>query len=124
MPCNSPPLGNQLEFMELIGMINKKWTIVTIVTMGNYDGVRFNHLRRDIDGASSKTLSKTLCDLCKLGIAKTEKTLGPPTIYEYHLTEKGKKLREMLIPAVGWVLDNSNYCDSKGVLLALSHNDS
>ncbi len=120
MSCDSPPSPKNQEFMEHIRLINRKWTIIAVISIGNYKGVRFNKLKKDMGSISPKTLSHTLFELCQAGVIKTERILGPPTVMEYFLTEKGRKLRDAIFPTVDWMVSNSIDCKLDGILLAVA----
>ncbi len=120
MPCNRAGQTSDITFMELFGLLGRKWTVIIILSIGNYNGIRFNKLRAEVDGASPKTLSRTLCELCDIGLVKMVPSIGPPLVMEYILTEEGYKLRNALLPTVSWLIENSTDCVSRGVRNALS----
>lgn len=108
--------------MELLHVINRKWTILTIVAIGNHSGVRFNQLKGELNGISSKTLSETMRELEKSGVTKSQITITDSLITEYFLTENGKELREAMLPAVKWIYEKSGKCRSRAVCMALGVN--
>lgn len=87
----------------LLRTINKKWTILAVVAVGNFGRVRFNQLRRELIGISPKTLIETLRDLERIGVVNSEKFLEIPPKVEYFLTPEGLDLRSSLMPLVTWM---------------------
>lgn len=109
-------------FMRLLCIINRKWTILTIVAIGNHEGVRFNDLKRELDGVSPKTLSETIRELDNIGVVTTVRSPGPPLRIQYFLTNDGHELHRSVLPALRWVFDKSPACSSTAVLEALERN--
>lgn len=63
--------------------------------------MRYNELKRDIDGITNMVLTQALKELGLSGIIKREQFLEVPPRVEYSLTEKG----ETLIPALKALAD-------------------
>lgn len=103
----------------LLKTINKKWTILTVIAIGNCRRVRFNELRRELSGISPKTLIETLRELEKLGAVTSEQFVDLPPKVEYFLTEDGDQLRKALIPLVRWMASRCEPMNSRVVGNAL-----
>lgn len=88
----------------LLKIINKKWTILTVVAIGSMKRVRFNDLRRELVDISPKTLIQTLRDLDSIGVVKSEQFMEIPPKVEYFLTERGEEFRMSLMPIVKWLV--------------------
>ena len=66
--------------------------------------LRFNQLLRSLKPISSKTLSAKLKELQKLEIVKREAVSITPVVIHYSLTEKGKRLTEVMDAMAKWSL--------------------
>jgi DNA-binding HxlR family transcriptional regulator len=86
----------------IIDVISKKWALLTINAIGNYDTLRFNRLMEELKGISPKTLADTLKQLEKEGLVKRESFAEIPPRVEYSLTKDGEGLREAVIPILKW----------------------
>ncbi|MBB5575676.1 MULTISPECIES: winged helix-turn-helix transcriptional regulator [Rhizobium] len=90
---------------EILDLVGDKWTLYIIATLR--DGpVRFNELRRQIDGISQRMLTINLRGLERDGLVK--RTLFPtiPPRVDYELTEVGRTLLAPVMALVMWA--NSN----------------
>lgn len=108
------------SFMGLLSVFSRKWTLLVITATGNFEGVRFNELRRELGGISPKTLSNTIKELVKAGILETVKYPGPPLMIRYFLSEEGIALRASILPIIKWLCEKSSHCDSLAVRHALN----
>lgn len=96
---------------EILDLVGDKWTLYIIATLK--DGpVRFNELRRRIDGISQRMLTINLRGLERDGLVK--RTLFPtiPPRVDYELTEVGRTLLSPVMSLVRWA--NSNQENIKG----------
>lgn len=90
------PIEQASEFLS------KKWTMSIVITIGNFESLRFNHLLDRIDRLTAKTLTLRLKELDKEGvILRTACNETPPRV-EYSLTPKGKSLLRSLHPLIQW----------------------
>jgi len=90
---------------EILDLVGDKWTLYIIVTLK--DGpVRFNELRRQIDGISQRMLTINLRGLERNGLVK--RTLFPtiPPRVEYELTQMGRTLLVPVMALVMWADSN------------------
>ena len=85
---------------EILDLVGDKWTLYIIATLKN-GPVRFNELRRRIDGISQRMLTINLRGLERNGLVK--RTLFPtiPPRVDYELTDVG---RTLLAPVMGLVM--------------------
>ncbi|MEE3625398.1 helix-turn-helix domain-containing protein [Nitrospirillum sp. BR 11752] len=86
---------------EILDLVGDKWSLYIIATLK--DGpVRFNELRRRIDGISQRMLTITLRGLERDGLVK--RTLFPtiPPRVDYELTEVGRTLLAPVMGLVTW----------------------
>lgn len=90
---------------EILSLIGNKWSVF-IVGLLSHQTMRFNELRRGMDGVSQRMLSLTLKGLERDGLVK--RTIYPtvPPRVDYELTEMGRSLHPTLQALSGWVHDN------------------
>jgi DNA-binding HxlR family transcriptional regulator len=91
------PLGS------IIDLISKKWALLVINTIGNYEKLRYNEIMKHLDGINPKSLSDRLKELEGAGLIKKELFAEIPPRSEYSLTKDGKELRKAIIPLMNWV---------------------
>lgn len=89
-------------------MIGKKWALLIVNAIGNYDRLRFNQLMEELKGISPKTLADTLKELQKEGLVGRESFAEIPPRVEYFLTGDGLQLRKAIMPLLGWASQRSN----------------
>ena len=82
--------------------LSKKWTLSVLVTIGNFNTLRFNHILDRVEGISAKMLSNRLSELETQKLVKRTVFLEKPPRVEYELTTKGKTLYEAIIPLMRW----------------------
>jgi len=87
---------------EVMNIISKKWTLLIINLIGNYQKVRFIKIFRQLKGINSKTLSDRLKELEKYGLIERKAYMEIPPRVEYSLTKKGKTLRKAMLPLIEW----------------------
>lgn len=105
------------QFMNLLWIINRKWTILVIVAIGNFNGIRFNALMKELENISPKTLSSTIRELESIGVVESVEQAGPPMRRMYHLTDDGRALLTSIMPALKWIYGRSQ----SGKPLAIKH---
>ena len=82
--------------------LSKKWTMSIIITIGNFDRLRFNDLREKLERVTAKTLADRLRELEKEGIVNRRSYNEIPPKVEYSLTKTGKQLMRALHPIIHW----------------------
>jgi DNA-binding HxlR family transcriptional regulator len=90
---------------EILDLVGDKWSLYIIATLK--DGpVRFNELRRQINGISQRMLTITLRGLERDGLVK--RTLFPtiPPRVDYELTNVGRTLLAPVMALVAWAKTN------------------
>jgi len=92
----------------IIDVITKKWTLLIVNAIGNYEKLRFNNLMGELGRVSPKTLSDTLKDLQKEGLITRESFSEIPPRVEYSLTHDGVELRKSIIPLIEWAATREN----------------
>lgn len=80
---------------EILTRVGDKWSVLVVVALGG-ESMRFNELRRELEGISQRVLTATLRGLERDGIVKrTVYPTNPPQV-DYALTKLGKTLLEPL----------------------------
>ncbi|GGZ03204.1 MULTISPECIES: winged helix-turn-helix transcriptional regulator [Shewanella] len=90
---------------EILNRIGDKWSLYIIASLAN-GKLRFNELKRSIDGISQRMLTLTLRGLERDGlIGRTVYPTIPPRV-DYELTELGLTLLAPVMALVNWANDN------------------
>src|SRR5215510_2043943 len=87
---------------EVLTRIGDKWSVHVIHMLGHAGTLRFNELRRGIDGISQRMLTVTLRGLERDGLVERRIYPEVPPRVEYTLTRLGKTLREVVRLLVKW----------------------
>ena len=96
----------------VIDLVGKKWVLLIVNTLGNFEVQRFGDLEKRLRGISPKTLSDTLTRLQDEGLVNRESYNEIPPRVEYSLTEDGKSFREVIQPVIRWAAERDGW-DSK-----------
>ncbi len=93
--------GSQASPRQALALIADKWAVMVITTLAE-GAMRYNALRRELEGVSQKMLTQTLRDLQCNGLV--ERTVYPdtPPRVEYCLTPLGQTLVEALTVLRDW----------------------
>ena len=90
---------------HILDRIGDRWTVLIIGALGA-GTLRFNELRRRVEGISQKMLTQTLRSLERDGlITRTVYAEVPPRV-EYRLTEAGHTLQEPLRALQTWATEH------------------
>lgn len=85
--------------VELIG---SKWKLLILKYLLNKTTMRYNELKREIDGISQKVLTSTLKSMVEDGIViRTSYPEVPPRV-EYSLSEIGESMRPVIDVMTDW----------------------
>ncbi|GAC1645696.1 MAG: hypothetical protein NVS4B12_11980 [Ktedonobacteraceae bacterium] len=87
--CPETPLGRAIH------LLGDAWILLIIMNLLQ-GSMRFNTLRAALKHISSKTLSSRLKLLEELGFVQRRAFLEIPPRVEYHITEKGQELGEVI----------------------------
>ncbi|WP_315812334.1 helix-turn-helix domain-containing protein [Bradyrhizobium sp. SZCCHNR2028] len=102
----TPSKGDDCRMVrEILDLVGDKWSLYIIATLKD-GSVRFNELRRQIDGISQRMLTITLRGLERDGLVK--RTLFPtiPPRVDYELTDVGRTLLAPVMALVTWANTN------------------
>ena len=91
---------------DIMASYGDKWTMYTVLLLGQHQKMRFNELRCNINGISQRMLTVTLRSLEEDGIVS--RTIYPeiPPRVEYRLTELGESLLMQLLQLAIWAEEN------------------
>jgi DNA-binding HxlR family transcriptional regulator len=87
--CTTTPLARAIR------LLGDAWVLLIVMHLLR-GSMRFNALRAELGHISSKTLSQRLKVLEELGFVQRQAFLEIPPRVEYHLTERGQELGEVL----------------------------
>ena len=92
---------------ETLARIGDKWTVLVVELLCAGRGpVRFNEIRRSIEGISQRMLTLTLRGLERDGlVTRTVHPTIPPRV-DYELTQLGQSLRVPLVAVAEWARAN------------------
>ena len=90
---------------SILARIGDKWSVLVVMSLAD-DAIRFNELKRLIDGISQRMLTLTLRGLERDGLV--ERTFYPtiPPKVSYALTELGRSLREPVGALGQWATEH------------------
>ncbi len=89
-------------FEYTLSIISGKWRLKIIYILACMGTVRYNALKKNIDGITHKMLSSQLKDLEDANIVlRNEYPQVPPKV-EYSLTEKGRSLTPLVLSMCEW----------------------
>lgn len=93
---------NKEPFEYTLSIVSGKWKLKIIYLLACITPVRYNMLKKSIDGITHKMLSTQLKELEQEGIvARKEYPQVPPKV-EYSLTLKGKSLIPIITAMCSW----------------------
>jgi DNA-binding HxlR family transcriptional regulator len=100
-PRHTDYSGECLAVREVLSRVGDKWSVL-IVGLLDRGPVRFNALRRSVDGISQRMLTLTLRGLERDGIVtRTVEPTTPPSV-EYALTPLGRSLLKPISALAAW----------------------
>lgn len=88
---------------QLLDRIADKWSVLILTTLGTASGeMRFNALKRHIEGISQKMLSQTLRSLERDGLVARHVVPTVPVTVGYAITALGRELLDALQAMIDW----------------------
>ena len=100
--CND---DNRKAIVETLARIGDKWTVMVVAALSQ-GPIRYNEVRRRVEGISQRMLTLTLKGLEQDGLAtRTMYPTIPPRV-DYELTELGRKLIVPLKALHDWAVEN------------------
>ncbi len=86
---------------QLLDRVADKWSVLILLTLGNGE-MRFNALKRRIDGISQKMLSQTLRSLERDGLVLRAVVPSVPVTVSYAISPLGRELLGALQAMIDW----------------------
>ncbi len=90
---------------DIMAVMMDKWSLLIVYNLGYFKILRFNELKTNIRGISSRMLSVTLKKLEQHEVLKRRVYAEVPPRVEYELTEFGAELAERTVDLNEWFLD-------------------
>src|SRR6476659_8825359 len=87
---------------EMIVRVADKWSMYVIHVLANAGPLRFNEIRRRVDGVSQRMLTVTLRGLERDGLVRRAMYPEVPPRVEYALTPLGSTLRDIVGELIDW----------------------
>ena len=106
----------------VIDLVGKKWALLIVNTIGNFEVLRFKDLQNRLKGISPKTLSDTLTRLQDEGLVSRESFNEIPPRVEYRLTPDGVEFKEIIQPLIRWAARRDGWNSKKCPSCADHHN--
>ncbi len=100
-PLYKGPLDN-CPLTYALNLIGGKWRLPVIWAINKNGIIRYNELKRSIEGITNMMLTQALKELELHGIIKREQFLEVPPRVEYSLTEYGTSLIPALKALASW----------------------
>lgn len=85
-----------------LNLIGGKWRLPIIWALSKNGTLRYNELKRNIEGITNMMLTQTLKDLEQYGIINRKQFMEVPPRVEYSLTERGEELIPALKALAHW----------------------
>lgn len=99
--------GDCLGISEVLARVGDKWTVLVVTYLGE-GPMRFNELRRSINGISQRMLTLTLRGLERDGfVTRTIFPTIPPRV-DYELTAMGRDLLAPVTALSDWARNNQD----------------
>lgn len=95
-----------MAMTDILNRIGDKWTVMVVGILAHHGTLRFNELKRMINGVSQRMLTLTLRNLERDGLVT--RTIYPeiPPRVEYGLTELGRSLKGPINSLWDWSAEN------------------
>lgn len=105
-PAKPPdPYSATCPTRMVLDRIADKWTVLVLALL-DAGPMRFNQLRRCVDGLSQKMLSQTVKALERDGLITRQAFATVPVTVEYAITPLGRTLARALAPISDWAITN------------------
>ena len=90
---------------DVLNRVGDKWSILVVAVLRD-GAMRFNELRRSVEGISQRMLTRTLRSLERDGlVARTVTPTTPPRV-DYRLTRSGRTLLDPITALAEWAEKN------------------
>ncbi|WP_244884874.1 winged helix-turn-helix transcriptional regulator [Croceicoccus mobilis] len=92
---------------DVLSRVGDKWSMQVVMQLG-FGSMRFNQLKREIDGISQRMLTRTLRGLERDGLVSRKVTPSVPPRVDYALTGLGWSLRNPVAALGDWAVANKD----------------
>ncbi|MBF6297221.1 helix-turn-helix transcriptional regulator [Nocardia amamiensis] len=94
---------------EVLAVLADKWVMLVLSVLRDNDGpIRFNDLRRRLDGITQKMLTRTLRNLEREGLVRRAVYPTVPPRVEYSLTELGSSIGALSHAMGVWAVEHQH----------------
>ena len=93
------------KISEILGRIGDKWTVLIVMELRTHK-LRFNEIKRAVEGISQQMLTRTLRALERDGMVERTVYTTVPVQVEYELTPLGHSLSKPVIHIGNWARAN------------------
>ena len=97
-----PPTAGLCPVRDILDRIGDKWSLLIILHLGVTEPLRFNELRKSIDGISQRMLTVSLRSLERDGLIQRQVYAEVPPRVEYRLTGIGRSLLKTVAELEQW----------------------
>ncbi|WP_018885987.1 winged helix-turn-helix transcriptional regulator [Paenibacillus massiliensis] len=98
----APQLDSLCPATFAFNIIGRKWNLPILALLCEYKTIRYNELKRNLDGITGTTLTNCLKELTDYGIVHREQYHEIPPRVEYSLTKAGQELAPIIELIVAW----------------------
>jgi DNA-binding HxlR family transcriptional regulator len=102
-PENAPMFRADCRSRLILDQIADKWSVMILAALCP-SPLRFNALKRELEGITHKALTQTLRRLERNGIISRRVMKGPPVAVEYAVTPLGSSLKVPFAALYSWTL--------------------
>lgn len=114
--CDRPAAGGLVDnylrhcpAREVLTVLADKWVMLVLGVLRGHDGpIRFNELRRRLEGITQKMLTRTLRDLEREGLVRRAVYPTVPPRVEYSLTEMGTSIGAITHAMGVWAVEHQD----------------
>ncbi|ATN37041.1 transcriptional regulator (plasmid) [Rhizobium sp. ACO-34A] len=99
------PFSATCPTRELLDQLADKWSLLVLMAVGA-GPIRFNALKRAVEGISQKVLTQTVRRLEYNGLLSRQVFPTVPVTVEYSITPLGVSLVKLIEPLREWSIDN------------------
>ena len=101
-PHENCPCMETCPLNRAMALIGGKWKMQILCALSNNGALRYNRLKRSLDGVSNTVLASALRELERDGLVVRREYLEVPVRVEYAVTEHGAALLPILDARGAW----------------------
>lgn len=106
--CDSDRIAGTCPTRTILDRFSDKWSMLSIFHLGQAGTLRFNVLKKRINGVSQRMLTVTLRSLERDGLVLRQPYPEIPPRVEYELTDLGRSLLGHVIELGAWASDHGD----------------